>query len=273
MKDLQDKVAFVTGAASGIGLALSRALLDQGMKVVMADVQGAALDRAAATLGAGADRLQSVVVDVRDPASMAAAANVVRSTFGRLHLLCNNAGVGGLSPLLEAGLPEWRWVLDVNLLGPIIGVQTLLPLIQAHGEGGQIVNTGSMASFMTPPPMVPGGGIYATSKAALRAYTDALREALAGDGIGVTGVYPAMVATALDSTTLANRPATLADGRPGQSEGPSLLQQMGIPADAVARRIVEAIRQDAAAVFTHPEVKPLLADQFERLLSAFPTPT
>jgi NAD(P)-dependent dehydrogenase (short-subunit alcohol dehydrogenase family) len=272
MKQLDGKVAFVTGAANGIGLALTRALLAQGMKVMMADVQREALDRAVAVLGLPAARVQAVTVDVRDPASMAAAAEATRAAFGRVHLLCNNAGVGGLSPMLAAGLDEWRWVLDVNLFGAIHGVQAFLPLLQAHGEGGHIVNTGSMASFLTPPPMVPGGGLYATSKAALRGYTDALRIALAGSGIGVTGVYPAMVATALDRTTLANRPGALGDGGMPPSDAPSMLQQIGIPAEVVAERVVQAVLHDAPAVFTHAEVKPLLAAQFDALLAAFPQP-
>ncbi len=272
MKDLQGKVAFVTGAANGIGFALARALLSRGMKVVMADVQAAALEQAVAQLGAAPGCVKAVTVDVRNPASMAAAAEVTRATFGRLHLLCNNAGVGGLSPMLTAGLDEWRWVMDVNVFGTIIGVQTFLPLMQAHSEGGHIVNTGSMASFLTPPPEVPGGGLYATSKAALRGYTDALRVALAGSGIGVTGVYPAMVATSLDRTTLANRPVALAGAEAPQDAGPGLLQQLGIPPETVAEQIVRAVQEDAPAVFTHPDIKPLLAEHFELLLTAFHQP-
>lgn len=268
MKHLDGRVAFITGAANGIGLALSRALLARGMSLVMADVQRDALDRAVAGLGMPAARVQAVCVDVRDPVSMAAAADAARAAFGRVHLLCNNAGVGGLSPLLAAGLDEWRWVLDVNLFGAIHGVQAFLPLLQAHGEGGHIVNTASMASFLTPPPMVPGGGVYATSKAALRGYTDALRIALAGSGIGVTGVYPAMVATALDRTTMANRPGVLAEGGMPPPDAPSLLQQMGIAPEGVAERVVHAVQHEAPAVFTHPEVKPLLAAQFDALLAA-----
>lgn len=270
MKDLNAKVAFVTGAANGIGLALSRALVSRGMKVVMADLQHDALASAMASLGAPPGQVKTLVVDVRDPASMAAAAQATQAAFGRLHLLCNNAGVGGLSPMLSAHLDEWRWVLDVNLFGAINGVQALLPLIEAHGEGGHIVNTASVASFLTPPAQVPGGGLYATSKAALHGYTDALRIALTDSGIGVTGVYPAMVATALDRTTLANRPSGLGGDAPACSEGPSLLQQVGIAPEQVAEGVVRAVQQNAPAVFTHPEIRPLLAERFERLLAAIP---
>jgi NAD(P)-dependent dehydrogenase (short-subunit alcohol dehydrogenase family) len=174
--------------------------------------------------------------------------------------------------MLDARMDEWRWVMDVNLFGAIAGVQVFLPLMQAHGEGGHIVNTASIASFLTPPPMVPGGGVYATSKAALRGYTDALRTALAGSGIGVTGVYPALVATGLDHTTMANRPATLTDSGPA-ADTPNVLQQFGIPPESVAELVVKAIEQDAPAVFTHPEVKPLLAEHFESLLATCPQPT
>ncbi len=272
MKDIEGKVAFVTGAAGGIGLAIARVMLERGVKVVLADRQRKALDAAVDTLGQPAGRVLAVELDVRDGRAMKRAAEQAVQSFGKVHLLCNNAGVGGISPMLEAGIDEWRWVLDVNLFGAIHGVQHFLPLLQAHGEGGHIVNTCSMASFLPPPPFVPGGGLYCTSKFALRGYTESLRVALAESNIGVTGVYPAMVATDLDRTTAANSPSALAAGvklpPPGQ---PTMLQQVGISADIVGRAVVDAIQAGAPSVFTHDDVRPVLADQFERLLATFPS--
>lgn len=273
MKDIEGKVAFVTGAAGGIGLAIARVLLERGMKVVLADRQRAALDQAVSKLGAPSGRVLTVELDVRDTAAMASAAEAAVQAFGRVHVLCNNAGVGGIHATLEASIDEWRWVLDVNLFGAIQGVQQFLPLLQAHGEGGHIVNTCSMASFMPPPPFVAGGGLYCTSKFALRGYTEALRLALAGSNIGVSGIYPAMVATGLDQNTAANSPAVLSDGatlpQPGQ---PSLLQQVGIDPIVVGRAVADAIQAETPSVFTHADVKPLLAEQFEQLLGAVPDP-
>ncbi|MCK6401352.1 MAG: SDR family NAD(P)-dependent oxidoreductase [Sphaerotilus natans subsp. sulfidivorans] len=271
MKDIAGKVAFVTGAAAGIGLAITRVLLERGANVVMADRQRSALDGAVAALGVPESRVLAVELDVRDSQAMARAAAQSVQAFGRVHLLCNNAGVGGINPMLTASIEEWRWVLDVNLFGAIHGVQHFLPLLQSHDEGGHIVNTCSMASFLPPPPFVPGGGLYCTSKFALRGYTESLRVALAESNIGVTGVYPAMVATDLDRTTAANSPSALAAGvklpPPGQ---PTMLQQMGISADIVGRAVVDAIQAGAPSVFTHDDVRPVLADQFERLLATFP---
>lgn len=271
MKHIEGKVAFVTGAAGGIGLAISRVLLERGMKVVLADRQRGALDDAVAALGMPAGRVLALELDVRDAAAMARAAAASVQAFGRVHVLCNNAGVGGIRPLLEAGIDEWRWVIEVNLFGAILGVQHFLPLLQAHGEGGHIVNTCSMASFLPPPPVVPGGGLYCTSKFALRGYTESLRAALAGTEVGVTGVYPAMVATGLDRSTLANGPAALTAGVPVPPPGePTMLQQVGIDPQVVGRAVADAIQAGTPSVFTHADVKPVLAGQFEQLLAAFP---
>ncbi len=270
MKDLNGKVAFVTGAANGIGLAIVRSLLARGMRVAMADVQFTALTKAATGLNVPASRLHLVELDVRDPAAMAQAAASTVAAFGAVHVLCNNAGVGGLSPMLEASLDEWRWMLDVNLFGAIHGVQHFLPLLQAHGEGGHIVNTCSMASFLVPPPVVRSGGLYATTKFALRGYTEALRVALDGTGVDITGVYPAMVATALDRTTVANGPTHLIPPPPVNEGQPSLLHLLGISPDVVGERIAQAIEQGLPNVFTHSAEQPLLRAHFEQLLADFP---
>lgn len=272
MKDIEGKVAFVTGAAGGIGLAVTRVMLERGVRVVMADRQRTALDQAVASLGSAAGRVLAVELDVRDAQAMARAAAQAVEAFGKVHLLCNNAGVGGISPMLSAGIDEWRWVLEINLFGAIHGVQHFLPLLQAHGEGGHIVNTCSMASFLPPPPFVPGGGLYCTSKFALRGYTESLRVALAGTDIGVTGIYPALVATDLDRSTAANSPSSVAGGAqlppPGQ---PTMMQQVGIPAEVVGRAVVDAIQAGTPSVFTHDDIRPALAQDFEQLLASFPS--
>ncbi|MGH8260904.1 MAG: SDR family NAD(P)-dependent oxidoreductase, partial [Steroidobacteraceae bacterium] len=147
MKDLRDKVAFVTGGASGIGLGVVKAFLGAGMRVVVADLRQDHLERALAQLGerGAKDRLHGVAVDVSDRAAMARAAEETVKRFGKAHVLVNNAGVGIEGPLRRATYDDWDFGLGVNLGGVVNGLQAFLPHIRAHGEGGHVVNTASLA--------------------------------------------------------------------------------------------------------------------------------
>src|SRR5262249_17790824 len=144
MREFIGKAAFVTGGASGIGLALGRALAEAGCKVMLADIEKAALDGALASFSGSGREIQGIVCDVADPASVDAAAEATFSAFGKVHILCNNAGVGARGISLD----DWRWVIDVNLMGVVNGVRAFVPHMRAHGEGGYIVNTASMAGMV-----------------------------------------------------------------------------------------------------------------------------
>src|SRR6516164_6495100 len=148
MREFVGKAAFVTGGASGIGLALGRAFAEAGCKVMLADIEKTALDAALASLSGSGPEIQGVVCDVADPASVDAAAEVSFSAFGKVHILCNNAGVGAQGGIDHIALDNWHWVLDVNLIGVVNGVRAFLPRMRAHGEGGHIVNTASMAGMV-----------------------------------------------------------------------------------------------------------------------------
>ena len=174
MKTVTGKVAFITGGGSGIGLGMARAFHAAGMKVVIADLDQQHLDAAMAHFRAQPHTVHAIKLDVTDREAMARAADEAERVFGKVHVLCNNAGVGVFGSLLEASYDDWDWALSVNLGGAINGVQTFLPRMLAHGEGGHIVTTSSMSGLLA-----CIGGIYITTKYALVGYMETLRLELA----------------------------------------------------------------------------------------------
>src|SRR5271167_4903433 len=191
MRELSGKAAFVTGGASGIGLALGRAFAQAGMRVMLADIEAESLAAAVASLQGVGPEVRGVTCDVADPASVDLAAEACYQAFGRVHVVCNNAGVAGGTGIDNISLDDWRWVLDVNLMGVLHGIRTFLPHIRAHGEGGHIVNTASMAG------MVSGLGFspYSASKFAVVAMSEGLAMHLRPLGIGVSVLCPGWVRT------------------------------------------------------------------------------
>jgi NAD(P)-dependent dehydrogenase (short-subunit alcohol dehydrogenase family) len=223
MRELQGRVAVVTGAASGIGLAIAEAFVDEGMRVALADLDEDALHAHATRLsGSGADVL-AVRADVRDPASVDAVGGSVVEHFGTLHVAVNNAGVVGGGNSWEIPLDEWHRVIDVDLWGVIHGVRTFVPLVLASGEEGHIVNVASMAAVLTLPRLGP----YTVAKHGVLGLTDVLRAELEGleAPVGASVVMPGMVKTAMNPIGT-------------------------VPPAAVAANVVDAIRRDRAYVFT-----------------------
>ena len=149
MRELAGKTAFVTGGASGIGLALGQTFAEAGMKVMLADIEANALSAAVENLRGIGPVVKGVACDVADPDSVEHAAKTTYAAFGNVHVICNNAGVAAGSGIDNITLDTWRWVLDVNLMGVLHGIRTFLPHIRAHGEGGHIVNTASMAGLQS----------------------------------------------------------------------------------------------------------------------------
>lgn len=267
MKDVQGKVAFITGAASGIGLGLAQAFLEAGMKVVLADVRRSALEAAAAGLGPAAGRYHLMEVDVTDRAQMARAADEVVEVFGKVHVLCNNAGVSGISLMHEAGYEEWDWVLGVNLFGLINGVKSFLPKLRAHGEEAHILNTSSMAGLI---PMPAAGGIYSTSKFAARGFSESLRIALAGSGVGVSVLCPGLVKTGMIQTGAELSPVTVAADGPTPFGTADNMFDAGVEPIVIGRRALQGIAANEAYILTHGEFRDELAEVFEEILAAFP---
>ena len=212
MKDFRDKVAVVTGGASGIGEALVRALLGEGMKVVVADVEQAALKKA---LEGFDGEVTGVVTDVSDPASVEDLAAQTYATYGACHLLFNNAGVAAPSAnIWETTVNDWRWVHNVNVMGVVYGIQSFVPRMIEGGDEGHILNTSSGDGGISP---LPYQSVYASSKAAVSILTECLGAQLESEGTNLRAsiFYPS--GGLLDTgiwTTDRNRPKDLARERP-----------------------------------------------------------
>jgi len=272
MRELAGKTAFVTGGASGIGQALGRAFAEAGMKVMLADIEADALAAAVDGLRGAGPAVRGVACDVADAASVERAAEATLGAFGKVHVLCNNAGVGGGTGIDAIALDTWRWVLDVNLMGVVHGIRSFLPHLRAHGEGGHIVNTASMAGLQAGLGFSP----YAASKYAVVAISEGLARDLEPHGIGVSVLCPSFVRTRI-SDSARNRPARYGPARPPQpgSRGAAITAHLaersraGLDPAEVAAQTLAAIRADELYVFTHPEARDEVEERFAAIRAAF----
>ncbi len=271
MRELAGKTAFVTGGASGIGFALGAAFAQAGMKVMLADIETAALAEAVEGLHDFGPNVRGVACDVADPTSVERAAKASYEAFGNVHVICNNAGVAAAGGIDNISLDNWRWVLDVNLMGVLHGVRTFLPHIRAHGEGGHIVNTASMAGMNSGLGFSP----YVASKFAVVGMSEGLATRLKPFGIGVTVLCPGFVRTRIGESGR-NRPERYGATQtpdPASPAGLLLAQiaerlQSGLNPSDVAARVLAAIREDALYVFTDPEMRAELEDRFAAIMAA-----
>jgi NAD(P)-dependent dehydrogenase (short-subunit alcohol dehydrogenase family) len=247
MQDLTGKVAVITGGASGIGRAMAHRFRDDGMTVVIADVQQDALDATAAELG-----VLGVRTDVSDADSVEALAAAVIERHGAVHLLCNNAGVGGGGPIATQTLKDWKWIVDVNLWGVIHGLHFFLPHLLANENGGHVVNTASMAGLSA----WPGIGPYNATKYAVVGISETLAVELEGTKVGVSVLCPGVVDTNIFRSQR-NRPDHLRNPRKNnvaRQANAVLSEQVGIDASVVADTVAAAIRADDFWIITHPEL-------------------
>jgi len=266
MRPLTDKVAFVTGGASGIGYETARSFLRRGMKVMLADVEKAPLEKAAISLS-NEGTVDAMTLDVRDRASLFAAATKTIERFGKVHVVFNNAGVGAGGPKFEdISAADWNWVVDVNLMGVVWGTQAFLPHIRAQNEGGHIVNTASMAGMIAPVGMSP----YIATKFAVVGLTESLHAELSGTGIGASVLCPGFVKTRIHESGR-NKPhkdTPDAAGDTLQSSAAALVEA-GIDPSIIGERVVEAIENDELYIFSHPDYRPVLAMRLETILNAY----
>ena len=269
MKNVDGKVAFITGGASGVGFGMAQVFAEAGMKVVIADIRQDHLDKAMAHFAATNHAVHPILLDVTDRAAFAAAADEAERVFGKVHLVCNNAGINLFSDMGEATYDDWDWVLGVNLGGVVNGVHTFVERIRKHGEGGHIVNTASMASFIAG----PGAGIYTASKFAVRGLTEALRYSLAPHNIGVSVLCPGLVNSAIHESDKI-RPEALSANATRAPEGfmarLAEVHEHGMDPVEVGRKVLKAIQANELYIFPHPEFKDELAEIFQEALAAVP---
>jgi NAD(P)-dependent dehydrogenase (short-subunit alcohol dehydrogenase family) len=251
MQNLPGKTAFVTGGASGIGLGIAKALLGAGMNVVIADIRDDHLAAAEAEL-AGGEKVLALKLDVTDRAAFAAAADAAEAKFGKLHILCNNAGVAVVGPTDLATFADWDWVMGVNVGGTINGIVTVLPRILSHGEGGHIVNTASMSA------LVPVGGttIYSSGKAAVTSMMECMRPELEARGVICSAFCPGAVQSNIADAGK-TRPATLAETGYAEADkrraAGGNFMHLYQTKEEVGERVLQGILNDELYILTHSE--------------------
>jgi NAD(P)-dependent dehydrogenase (short-subunit alcohol dehydrogenase family) len=272
MRDLKGKVAVVTGGASGIGRAMAERFAQEGMKIVLADVEAAPLAAAREEIGRGGGEVIAVRTDVSRWEQVQELARQTFEAFGTAHLVCNNAGIGsGGASAWETPLADWEWTIGVNLWGVIHGVRAFVPRLVEQREG-HVVNTASIAGLVT----VPGMSQYCVTKQGVVALSECLHHDLmlrAEGKVKVSVLCPAWVRTRI-SESERNRPASLpSDPPPQQDEQQKLLEgavraavAMGIPADVVAEKVLRAVVEDRFWVLTHPKTKRMIEKRMRGIL-------
>lgn len=271
MQDFKDKVAFVTGAASGIGLGMTRALVRAGMRVMMADIESKALSAAAAGIRAecspaDSGRIETLVCDVSERASMFAAAAHTLRVFDKVHVVCNNAGVTSGGLMEECSESDWLWVIGVNYLGVLHGCQAFLPHIKRQQEGGHIVNTSSMAGVLGG---MPAWGPYNSTKYAVVGLTEVLRQEGRSGGFGASVLCPGGVATNIFEAPR-NRPSRFGPQESVVADQISAGDiSKGLNPDIVGRLVLEAIKADRQFIFTDPRLRSRVERRHEKMMADF----
>jgi NAD(P)-dependent dehydrogenase (short-subunit alcohol dehydrogenase family) len=261
ISNFKGKTAVLTGAGSGFGLECARIAAQNGMNVVLVDVQKDALDAAKTELEATGTQVMARLVDVSNAAQMQALANDVQQQFGAPHFVFNNAGVASGGLLWENTEADWQWVLGVNVWGVIHGVRLFTPMMLEAAKKdssyqGHIVNTASMAGLLTPPNM----GVYNVSKHAVVALTETLYQdlKLVTDQISASVLCPYFVPTGI-SQSHRNRPSTLKADKPtqsqliGQAMSDKAVSSGKVTAAEVAQSVFDAMSQDQFYIYSHPQ--------------------
>ena len=266
MEEVEGKTAFVTGGASGIGLGMATAFVAAGMNVVIADLRRDHIENALD--GFSEKPVHAIELDVTDREGFARAADEAERVFGRVDVLCNNAGMGILGPVTLARYDDWDWGLGVLLGGVVNGIQTFLPRLLERGEGGHIVNTSSMAGVLP----VPNAAIYITAKAALIGLSEALRSEVAERGIGVSAFCPGPVQTNIREGGR-TRPERFSES--GYVELERELEErpnspLWMDPLECGERVLRGIRHDDLYIFTHREFREGADERFRAMLASFP---
>src|SRR6266508_378520 len=240
MKDVNGKVAFITGGGSGVGFGMAKVFHDAGMKIVIADIRQDHLDRTMAYFDETGRKAHPIRLDVTDREAFNRAADEVERLFGKVHVVCNNAGVNFFAPMDECTYDDWDWLLSVNLGGVITG---------------------------------PGAGVYTTSKFAVRGLSESLRWSLAPHRIGVSVLCPALVKSEIYESDMTRPQRFSSDIGPANQEFMARLpeiHQFGMEPEEVGEKVLRGIRRNDLYIFTHPEFKEELKELFDEILAALP---
>jgi len=271
MSQFAGKTAVISGGAEGIGLSIAKALGEQQMNIVLADIDEASLDNAYGELEKAGVPVSTVALNVAEETQWREVADQAVARFGKIHMVVNNAGVGGGSgPIEGQDTKSWQWALDVNLMGVVYGAKVMVPLIKQHGEGGWVVNVASMAGMGG----VPYSGAYTATKAAVVALSESWATELKKADISVSVLCPAFVQTRIHDSHR-NRPAQYqADAASATSEGRSSkkakeMVERGIEVSIVGKRVVEALNDGELYIFTHPNYRPVIQQRSAAIDAAF----
>ncbi len=268
MQDLRGKTIVITGGASGIGLGMAEAFGREGMNVFIADIEDAARDRAIELLRAKQIKADGVKTDVTSRDSVRNAALAAISKFGKVHVVCNNAGIGAGGIIGQVPERDWDWVIDINLKGVVYGVEVFTPLMESHGEGGHFVNTASMAGHLSG----PGMEAYSATKFAVVAMTEGWAQQLAPRNIGMSVLCPGFVSTNIHDW---GRNRTAEYGPNERARDAAAAQAMKARLEAgmqpldVGLRVVEGVKDNDLYIFSHVEYKEMVQARFERIRAAF----
>jgi len=271
MFKFEGRTAVISGGAEGIGLSIAKALGEQKMNIVLADIDEKNLLKSTAELESLGIPILAALLDVADEMQWKSVAEKAVERFGKVHMVVNNAGVGGDSGPIENQETEgWQWALGVNLMGVVYGAKVMTPLIKDHGEGGWILNVASMAGMGG----VPYSGVYTASKAAVVALSESWAAELKDKRIGVSVLCPAFVQTRIYDSER-NRPDKYKSENyqiENESSFSKQTKQMvkdGIDVSIVGKRVVEAINHGELYIFTHPNYRQVNQQRFNGIDEAF----
>ncbi|HSW38275.1 MAG TPA: SDR family NAD(P)-dependent oxidoreductase [Acidobacteriota bacterium] len=269
MKTVEGKTAFITGGANGAGFGMAQVFARNGMNVVIADIRQDSLDRAMAHFRDNT-AVHAVRLDVSDREAFARAADEAERVFGNVHVVCNNAGINLFVPIEDCTYNDWDWVMGVNFGGVVNGIQTFVPRMKKHGEGGHIVNTASMAAF------TPSGlaGIYTASKFAILGLSLALRLTAYQYNIGVSVFCPGLINSSIYESEKVRpdylrSPDNTARSQETMERLPEV-HRVGMTPEEVGEKVLAGIRRNDTYIFSHPEFKEELQEIFDEVLAALP---
>jgi len=268
MDAFRDRIAVITGGASGIGRAMANAFAERGARLVLADIDEASLAKAEKDLVARGATVLAVPSDVTRRESVCELADRAFAHYGQVHVVCNNAGIAVLGPLADATPADWDATMAINFWGVVHGVDSFLPRLIAQGEGGHIVNTASMAGLVG----MEGLGIYCASKFAVVGLSESLHRECRAHDIGVSVLCPMIVATNIEENSRRQLgrsplgPAVAAAPAPTTASGDEGGGLRGdvITAEEVGRRVVRGIERRDLYIFTHPEQRDILRRRAQR---------